>query len=104
MSVVRWEYSVEGAVGRLWALQKAEWKKPPLLVAGGKAALLNNLLSYPAVVDEEVDDESKVSRFLAGLNTALLVLSVLTLFVFLLTIYFFIKFFIIILFKIFIIY
>ena len=82
MAVVRWEYSVEGTVGRLWALQNVEWKKPSLLVAAGKAALLNNLLTYPAVVDEEVDDESKVSRFLAGVNTALLVLGVLTLFVF----------------------
>ncbi len=82
MAVVRWEYSVDGADRRLWTLQKAEWKRPPLLVAGGKAALLNNLLSHPTEIDGEVDDESKLSRVLAGLNTALLILCILTVFVF----------------------
>lgn len=84
MAVVRWEYSAEGSGGRLWALQMADWKKPPILVAGGKAALLNNLISNPVVDDGVVDDESRLSRVLARLNTALLVLCILTVLVFLL--------------------
>jgi hypothetical protein len=82
MAVVKWEYSVEGADGRIWALQNADWKNPPLLVAKSKAALLNNLLSSPVVQDEQVDDESRLSRFFAGVNAALLLLCLFTLLVF----------------------
>ena len=82
MALVRWEYSSEGVTGRLWVLQKADWKRPPLLVAGGNAALLHSLLSEPMVQDGLVGDGSRLRKVFGVLNSGLLALCILTLTVF----------------------
>ncbi|MFA5508842.1 MAG: hypothetical protein WC314_24710 [Vulcanimicrobiota bacterium] len=70
-ALVRWEFSSPQGEGRFWTLQSAEEKKPVLLVADGKAAVLPNLLPHPVLDDGTVGSDAFLPRFCLGLNTTL---------------------------------